>query len=277
MSVGATAVAPRRHRVRWPWWLLGVLLLLAGVSTLAARPWATAEPSPFPTPEQTETQRTTPGTLEPSVLPTLVSPVFTAENATRLFLTRDELEESVPAAADGLTAWPVVPWVWGLPVGSSVEPPSCLVARIVVAQPPTAFDVRGWDDAQVVVRQQVVVLPDEVAAGEAFRTLVATVDACPTYTQIDPGAGGGTWTVEPATEAQGRYPSLWQEVRHSAEGRTTAGYQGHLLVGNTIVSWVVESLADHPDVADARASLGTGSALDGLVQQRVSEAVAALP
>lgn len=270
MAVGGTADPRQRRASRWPRWVAGVLLVLAGASAIAARPWASAEPLPFPSPSLSPSAESS---AAPSVLPTLLSPSFDATSAVDLFLTRAELEEALPAPG-ALTAWPVLPWAWGVPEGSRVEPERCTVARTVVAGPPVVYDVRGWDGASVRIRQEVHVLPDQNTAGDAFRTLVATVDSCPEYAQLDQGVDGASWAGAPATEAQGRFPSLWQETRHTAEGNVTPGYRGHLLVGNAIVTWTAEVVggAGRSDVVDR---VGEGAAFEELVQRRAVEAAAA--
>lgn len=272
MPVVDPVVRRRRRARRWPWWVAGVLLVLAGASTLAARPWASAEPLPFPSPSLTGSSA--PATVLPTVLPTLVSPRFDAATATELFLTRAELEEALPSEGT-LSASPVLPWAWGIPEGSRVEPARCTVARTVVTTPPLAYHVRGWNGGAVQVRQEVLVVADQTAAADAFRTLVVTLDSCPEYAQLGPGTGA-SWVGEPAAEARGRFPSLWQEIRRTAEGTTTPGYRGHLLVGNAVVTWSVEVVGDvDPDDVPSRA--GEGAALDELVQRRAAQATAALP
>lgn len=270
MPVDVAAAPPHRRTRRWPWWVVGVLLVLAGASGLAARPWASAEPLPFPSPS------VSPGstTDAPTVLPTVQAPQFDAASAGALLLGREELEEALPGD-DPLAAWPVLPWAWGVPEGSRVEPERCALARTVVSAPPLAYEVRGWDGPAVRVRQEVAVVADESAAADAFRALVATVDSCPEYRQVNQGVEGASWVGEPATEAQGRFPSLWQEIGHTAEGTTVPGYRGHLLVGNAIVTWNAEVIggAGRGDVVDR---LGEGAALDTLVQRRASAAAAAL-
>lgn len=261
---------PRRAR-RWPAWVAGALLVLAGASTLAARPWASAEPLPFPSPPLTAS--TEPATALPSVLPTVVAPQFDATTATGLFLTRPELEDTLPSE-DALSASPVLPWAWGIPEGSRVEPARCTVARTVVTTPPVAYHVRGWNGGAVQVRQEVLVVADQAAAADAFRTLVVTLDSCPEYAQLGPGTGA-SWVGEPAAESRGRFPSLWQELRRTAEGTTTPGYRGHLLVGNAIVTWSVEVVGD-VDPGDVESRAGEGAALDELVQRRAAQAVAEL-
>ncbi|GEA89413.1 sensor domain-containing protein [Cellulomonas cellasea] len=270
MPVDVAAVPPHRRARRWPWWVVGVLLVLAGASGVAARPWASAGPLPFPSPSVSAGSTT----AAPTVLPTVQAPQFDAASAATLLLTREELEEALPGA-DPLAAWPVLPWAWGIPEGSRVEPERCTVARTVVSAPPVVYDVRGWDGPSVRVRQEVVVVADQGAAADAFRTLVATVDSCPAYAQVNQGVDGASWTGEPATEAQGRFPSLWQEIEHTAEGATVPGYRGHLLVGNAVVTWNAEVIggAGRAEVVDL---LGEGAALEGIVQRRASEAAAAL-
>lgn len=271
MTVDVVAAPPHRRRARrWPWWVVGVLLVLAGASGVAARPWASAGPLPFPSPSVSAGSTT----AAPTVLPTVQAPQLDATSAAGLLLDREELEEALPGD-DPLSAWPVLPWAWGIPEGSRVEPERCTVARTVVSAAPVAYEVRGWDGPSVRVRQEVAVVADPGAAADAFRTLVATVDSCPEYTQVNQGVDGATWTGEPATEAQGRFPSLWQEIEHAAEGTTAPGYRGHLLVGNAIVTWHAEVTggAGRAELVDL---LGDGATLDTLVQRRASGVAAAL-
>lgn len=271
MPVDVVAAPPHRQRARrWGWWVVGVLLLLAGASGVAARPWASAEPLPFPSPSVSAGSTTS----APTVLPTVQAPELDATTATALLLDRDELEEALPGD-EPLSAWPVLPWAWGMPEGSRIEPERCTTARTVVSTAPLVYEVRGWDGPSVRVRQEVAVVADPDAAADAFRALVATVDSCPEYTQVNQGVDGASWSGEPATEAQGRFPSLWQEIEHTAEGATVPGYRGHLLVGNAIVTWTAEVIggAGRDELVDR---LGEGAALDTLAQRRASEAAAAL-
>ena len=87
-----------------------------------------------------------------------------------------------------------------------------------------------------------MLLPDPAAAREAFRELVTTVDACPKYSQVNAGVDGATWTAQPAIEGQGVYPSIVQEIT-LRRGHDAPAYRGHMLVGNTIVTWTAESRA----------------------------------
>ena len=118
-------------------------------------------------------------------------------------------------------------------------------------------------------------MPDPAAAREAFRALVTTVDACPEYSQVNPDVDGATWTAEPAIEGQGVYPSIVQEITHSAEGSEVPGYRGHMLVGNAIVTWTAEALADG-DRDAALATLGDAASLSAMVQDRAQAAVRSL-
>jgi hypothetical protein len=123
--------------------------------------------------------------------------------------------------------------------------------------------------------QEVLVLPDPAAAREAFRSLVTTVDACPEYQQVNPDVDSPTWKAEPAIEGQGVYPSIVQEILLSAEGSDVPGYRGHMLVGNTIVTWTAEALTTG-DPDQALATLGDAATLSAMVQDRARSAVQSL-
>ncbi len=221
----------------------------------------------------TETATPTPS---PSVPVPGADAVFDATTAAALFVTSDELVATVPAAEPGVD--PVLSageLAWGLPEGSTVDPPECTAAVTVVDTPPPWFDARMWTNEALSFEQEVVLLADPGAAREAFRQLVTTVDACPTYSQVNPGIDGATWTTEPALEGQGVYPSIVQELTHSAEGTDEPGYRGHMLVGNTIVTWTAQSLA--PGDRDAAlATLGDPETLSAMVQDQARSAVQAL-
>ncbi|GHS88962.1 hypothetical protein AGMMS50218_14070 [Actinomycetota bacterium] len=272
---------PVRAR-RWPWWLLAVLLV-GGALLIAAQPWANdgqaAPPLPVPTTPATTSPTTGPSAPAPtpSARPTATPPVFDESTMSALFLTADDIVDGVPDASGGVTAGIGTGELpWGLPEGSSVDPASCTTAVTVVAQAPAAFDARSWSNDLVDVQQRVTVLVDPGAAREAFRELVATVDACPEYTQVNPGMDGSTWTAEPALEALGRFPSLAQETVQTGEGRQTAQLHGHMLVGNAIVTWTASALTSDgsPSALDG---IGTPASLDALVQARAEQAVQSLP
>ena len=118
-------------------------------------------------------------------------------------------------------------------------------------------------------------LPDPAAAREAFRELVTTIDACPTYREVSTGIDGPQWTAQPAIEGQGVYPSIVLEIDRTAAGTTVPGYQGQMLVGNTVVSWTAQALSTGTRDA-ALATLGDPESLSTMVQGRAQLAVRAL-
>ena len=271
------AGAPGRSRRGW-WWLLVAVLAIAVVTILVAQPWQPVETEPTPTATVTVTpsETTAPSTPPPSasVGPPGADAVFDPTTAIGLFVTPEELVTDVPAAKPGVQPL-ITTGTWGLPAGSNIEPDQCVTAVTVVEQPPTWYDTRMWGNTAFTFDQEIVLLPDPAAAREAFRALVTTVDACPKYSQVNPGVDGATWTAEPAIEGQGVYPSIVQEITHAAEGTTQPSYRGHMLVGNTIVTWTAESLATGDQDA-ALATLGDPESLSAMVQGRAQAAVQAL-
>ncbi len=268
------------------WWWLVVVLVAALVVLLVWRPWFSSAPSPTPTPTPTVTSDAPTPTPTPTPTPeaspsTTAAPppgadaVFDAASAGTLFVTRSDLED-VPAAAAGLERG-LAPGelAWGLPEGSSVEPASCTLAVTVVEAPPVHFDAMSWVNDDVSFAQDVVLLTDRAAAREAFRALVTTVDECPEYRQVNPGVDGSTWTTEPAIEGQGVFPAIVQEVTATAEGDDLSQVTGHVLVGNTIVTWTATALTAHGR-DEARAALGLPEELAVVVQDRALAAVRAL-
>ena len=156
-----------------------------------------------------------------------------------------------------------------------MDPPECTLAVTVVYTPPSWFDALLWGNDGLSFQQEVLLMPDPAAAREAFAELVTTVDACPEYSQVNLDVDGATWTAEPAIEGQGVYPSIVQEITHSAEGSEVPGYRGHMLVGNAIVTWTAEALADL-DREEALATLGDAATLSAMVQDRAQAAVRSL-
>jgi hypothetical protein len=275
---GPQAGGPARSRRGW-WWLLVAVVALALVTVLVAQPWEPVETEPTPSVTVTATPppTTAPGVPSPSasVGPPGADAVFDATTATGLFVTPEDLVADVPAAKPGVQPL-ITTGTWGLPVGSNILPVECVTAVTVVEMPPTWYDTRMWGNDAVTFDQEIVLLPDPAAAREAFRELVTTVDACPKYSQVNAGVDGATWTAQPAIEGQGVYPSIVQEVTHSAEGVSQPSYRGHMLVGNTIVTWTAEALATgDPDAA--LATLGDPASLSAMVQERAQSAVQALP
>lgn len=270
------------------WWVVTtfVVLVVVLVALLVAQPWAdheteplvvpTASPSPTnltplnptPTPTPSATASTPPVPGEEAV--------FDDQSAGTLLVRRGDLEATVPAAADGVeTGIGIGELEWGLPEGSSVEPERCTTAVTVVPDAPAGFVARSFVNDGLDFLQQVVRLDDAAAAQEAFRELVTTIDGCPTYAQVNPGIDGATWTAQPAIEGQGVYPAVVQEVLHGAEGVEEPSYRGHVLVGNTIVTWTATAVGEG-DADELLATLGTPETLSTMVQQRAHDAVLAL-
>ena len=92
---------------------------------------------------------------------------------------------------------------------------------------------------------------------------------------MDNGVDGAQWTAQPAIEGQGVYPSVVLEIDRTVGGTTVAGYQGQMLVGNTIVSWTAHALSTAAQQA-ALATLGIPASLSAMVQGRAQLAVRAL-
>ena len=265
-----------RSGTGWAWALVAVLAVV-GVTVLVSQPWTPVETEPSITVSLTPSEPTAPTTEPDSASPSVAPPgsdaVFDATTAPGLFVTQADLVADVPAAETDVQALITSGQLpWGLPAGSIIDPAQCAVAATVVAAPPAWFDALLWGNAAFSFEQEVVLLPDPAAAREAFRVLVTAVDACPEYSQVNPGIDGATWTVEPAIEGQGVYPSIVQEITHSAEGSEVPGYRGHLLVGNTIVTWTAGVLAS----GDRDAVLGDATSLSQMVQGRAQSAVRAL-
>jgi len=271
------------RRSRRGWLVLVLVLLVVAVLLAVTRPW-----EPEPAPEVSATPSATVPSVEPSTpepspsvteTPALPGAEAAFDEATiaTLFVTADDLVATVPAAADGVSTGITSGQLpWGLPGGSSIDPPECTVARTIVADEPTAFDARSWTAPTLDYAQEVTVLPDAARAQVAFRELVTAVDACPQYSQVNPGIDGATWTTQPAIEGQGQYPAIEQELVHAAEGQELPGYRGHLLVGNTVVTWTATALPPEGGTPDIGV-LGPEADLSTMVQERALAAVSALP
>jgi hypothetical protein len=276
VSGSAPSPGTGRSRAGW-WWLLVALVAIALVTALVAQPWAPVETEPTPTATLTTGQPSAdPTTQSPSVPPPGSDAVFDAATAPGLFVTSTELLADVPAAEPAvqqLVASGQLPW--GLPSGSTIDPPECTLAATVVFTPPPWFDALVWGNDDMTFQQDVVLMADPAAAREAFRALVTAVDACPEYTQVNLDVDGASWSAEPAIEGQGVYPSIVQEITHSAEGGEVPGYRGHMLVGNTIVTWTAEALGGG-DRDAALATLGDAASLSAMVQDRAQSAVQTL-
>lgn len=296
---GATNAARGSRRPRVIWWAF--FLLVIAVALLVWQPWratsllvagpspapgvttpedrrlSAAEVSPTPVPTQsTPTPRPSPGSLvsATTTLPTPPSPtlpgsgaMFDPVTALDLFVTADQLAGTVPVAADGVVPAPAPSW--GIPAGGRVTPPGCLVARTIVTREP-GFVARTWLSQGFGYDQQAVLLADPAAARSAFATLVGTVDGCPEYAVLDSRGSGERWQGQAAIEGQGLYPSIVQEVTVEPGFGTRAGFRGHLLVGNAIVSWTALAPAD-----GAAEALGPADALSAMIQDRALAAVRA--
>ncbi|WP_197021603.1 sensor domain-containing protein [Cellulomonas sp. HZM] len=261
---------------RW-WWVLTVLLVGAIVA-LVLQPWvahdvepdaATTTPSPtsaLDVPDPKESSST--------VQPVGSAARFDAGTAGRLLVTPTQLATAMPGAAAGLSAGPTP--TWGLPAGSAVDPDDCTDAVTVVGTTPRDFQAQQWRDPEMSFEQRVSVLASPRAAQRAFRVLVQTVDACSVYTQSVPGADSTTWSASPAIEGQGVYPSIVQERTQRTGTHAFPDYRGHLLVGNTIVTWTATDLHDGASTDDARKVLGEPEDLDQLLQTQAQHAVEGL-
>ena len=275
------------------WWALATIVVV-GVLLLVVQPWSphetepvlptSAAPATTPAPTASSDLPSASPTPSPSPTPPPVpgaDAVFDDTTQKQLFVRPKDLVAAVPAAKDGVDVQirsGELPW--GLPEGSTVNPARCTTAVTVVPTPPDGFDARGWGNDAMQYVQTITRLPDAAAAQAAFRDLVVTLDGCPEYEQVNPGIDGASWTAEPAIEGQGVYPSVVVQLLHSAEGQRTPQYEGHLLVGNVIVTWTASATGAGPDedldVPGELATLGTPESLSQLAQDRAQQAVAAL-
>ena len=269
---------PRSRGSHVWWWLLVGVGAIALVFLLVAEPWSPVETEPSPTASMSPAPTTPSPTPTPSVsvAPPGANAMFDALTAPGLFVTTADLVADVPAAESGVEPRILTGQLaWGLPVGSTIEPTACTIAATVVATPPLWYDARSWANDALDFQQEVTLLVDPAAARQAFRELVTTVDACPEYRQINPGLDGASWTAQPAIEGQGVYPSIVLQQTHTAEGVAVPGYVGHMLVGNTIVTWTASALSTgDPDAA--LSTLGDPTSLSAMVQKRAQLAVRAL-
>ncbi|MDM7832422.1 sensor domain-containing protein [Cellulomonas edaphi] len=276
------------RRSSWWWWLV-VVAGLAVVVLVVLQPWADHPTEPAatdvpaaasdipvgPSPSLTRTGPSAAGST-PAPVPG-EDAVFDAATLPTLFVTPQDLAVSVPAAKGGVRAG-VGPGTvaWGLPAGASIDPATCTTAVTVVARPPDEFDARSSLNDAFTWQQRVAVLADADAARDAFRDLVTTVDACPAYAQTKPDAPQVAWAAEPAIEGQGVYPSIVQELTRSEGTTRLPSFHGHMLVGNTIVTWTATALAEGTDTEAALATLGDATTLNAMVQGRARLAVEAL-
>jgi len=283
-SGGAAAANGHPRRRTWPWWVVATVVVLAG-AIASTQPWTAVRPpdasagrtsvTPTPGGDATSTGGATPSPT-PAATARPQPPVFDATTLALLFVSPEDLVGTIPAAAAGLV--PAITsgqLAWGLPAGSTIEPATCTVASTVVAEPPAAFDARSWSGTAIELVQKVTVLPDVPSAEAAFRLLVTTVDACPAYSQVNPGVGSSTTTASPATEAQGVYPSLVQRTELSTGGVVEPQLHGHMLVGNAIVTWTASALPQNGAQADASV-LGSGARIDAMFQAVAARAASAL-
>jgi hypothetical protein len=227
--------------------------------SLIPPPLASGVPSPGLTPTSN---------VEPGSTPPGATTVFDATSAQALFATADQIASALPASVGTIVPSTAPATGWGLPPGGAVIPATCQTARTVVAQQPVAYAARDWmGDATFTVRQEVALLDSPQSAQHAFATLVGTVDACATYTEVDPATGPGRWVTQPAVAGAGLYASIVQQVTFQGP-TTTNGFRGHLLVGNAIVTWTAWTTGS----AD---SLGRPDGLSAVVQDRALAAVRA--
>ena len=294
MSGGWSTTPPRADETRTPsrapwWWSLGLLVVLLA-ALLVWRTWTGSPPVALPTaslstdptgsapgssasPEPLPSLMPSPGltstsNVEPGPTPPGQDTVFDAGGAQALFVTAEQISGALSPDLGQIVPSTTPAPAWGLPAGGAVIPASCQAARTVVVQPPASYEARDWTGDALTFRQEVTLLDATSTAHRAFATLVGTVDACAQYTEVDPVAGPGRWTTQPAVEGQGLYPSLVQQVTFEGPSATTNGYRGHLLVGNAIVTWTVWTTNDVE-------TLGSPDGLAGIVQDRALAAVRA--
>ncbi|MFI2755217.1 hypothetical protein ACGIF2_17445 [Cellulomonas sp. P22] len=267
-STGARA--PRRAARRW--WGAAAVLVVAVGGSLLLRSWGDAGADPLPAGTQAHTSMLP---SAPASTPA-AEPLFDQAGLAPLFVTAAEVEATLPGAAGG-----VVQEVrsgelaWGLGEGRSVSPEGCTLAATVVADSPPGFDARAWGNGTVTFAEQAVLLPSVEAAVQAFRTLVATVDACPAYDVVGPDASMTGVVASPATEAQGIYPSLVQQTRQTTGADVVLALHGHVLVENVILTWTADA-GPGADDQQLRDRLGAGEDIDTMVQEQARSAVAAL-
>ena len=264
------------NRSRWWWWSLVLLAGVAAVVLLVLAPWAEHQTEPTATgsaSSASDVPAPTPSAVPPSQVPVPgQDAVFDATTMASLFVTPTDLMADVPAAADGVRPGLTPRGVeWGLPEGATIAPASCATAVTVVPEKPDELDNRSLRNDAFSWDQKVTVLADSAAAGDAFADLVATVDACPTYAQTGPVPT--RWVAEPALEGPGAYPSIVQVVTRTSAKVSTPSYHGHMLVGNTIVTWTATALAPGESKDVALASLGDPTSLNAMVQARAQQAV----
>ena len=269
------------HRSHGWWWFVALAAVLVLV-LIVVEPWAEHETEPASAGSvpagSVSAVSDVPGGPPSSELVPSPAPVpgqdavFDATTMASLFVTPIDLMAAVPAAADGVRPGLAQRDVaWGLPEGATVVPASCTTALTVVADEPDEFDTRSLRSDEFSWDQQVALLPDSAVAGDAFADLVATVDACPNYLQTGPVRT--RWLAEPALEGPGAYPSIVQVVTRNSAGVSAPSYHGHMLVGNTIVTWTATSLLTGESKDVALASLGDPTSLNAMVQARAQQAV----
>jgi hypothetical protein len=271
----AEPTSPDRTRDRsrfWPWLLVLLGALAAGV-LLARHPWTASQAGePQPTAAASATAPVGPGTPEPTGT-TAPAPAaaggFDAGSAGDLFLTDAELAEAVPDAA-GSSLAEADEARWGLPTGSRVSPPECTPAVTVVEQEPQVFQRRFASAETVTVIQSVMVLADATAAGDAFDVLVGTLGRCEAYEQSTPGVDGGAWTAEQPTTARGEVSTVVRRTTLTAEGSVSPEVEVTALAGNALVTTTVSGV----DPATAPADPGVLAAVARSSAQRALDALA---
>jgi hypothetical protein len=253
------------------------LAAVAVLVLLVVEPWVPHQTEPVATGSLSSVADVPgiPPSSEPALTPVPVpgeDAVFDATTMASLFVTPTDLIAGVPAAAGGLRPG-LVPRdaAWGLPEGASVVPASCTTAVTVVTDEPDEYGTRSLGNDEFAWDQEVALLSDSTAAGDAFADLVETVDACPTYAQAGPVRT--RWVAEPALEGPDAFPSIVQVVTRTSAGSSAPTYHGHMLVGNTIVTWTATSLAAAESKEVALAALGDATSLNAVVQARALQAV----
>jgi hypothetical protein len=231
----------------WPWLTLLVAALVAGV-LLAWRPWAGSDSvAAAPTPSPSTSSPAPSESAEPtsSTTPSATAAVFDEQSARSLFLTEDDIARAAPATAAGLTV-SLMPddAEWGLPEGSSVDPPSCAAAVTVSTEQPAGYVQQLWQSDLMGVEQSVVLLADADEGDRVLGALADTLADCPEYAQVNPGTDGTMWTAETPETGEGEVPTLLQTRVLSSEGLQIEQVRSHVLVGNAIVTTTIGTFDD---------------------------------
>lgn len=259
---------------------IGVLAALTVIVISVVRPWdaVTADDalpplvtSTAPAPEPS----TSPVAPEPSGTAGAL-PIIDSGSARTLLLVRTDIMENVPGAANGIDlADAGTTTQWELADGTVAEPATCGLAVGVTTAGDPVPTVRAWTTSGLRIEQAVRVFSDAATAAAAFASLVGTVDACPTFTWTAPDGIVRTAVTQPATEAQSVFASLYQDMTVTTGETVSVGVRGHVLVSNVIVTWTAIASPTGDSAADGSA-IGDGRGLDGIVQDRIAEAVSAL-